>query len=216
MGYSVLFDMDGVLVDSEPVINAAAIKGLEEYGIQAKPEDFLPFVGAGEDRYVGGVAEKYGLAYRVEMKHRVYQIYLETVDEKIKVFEGARELLRALRDRGLKSALASSADRIKIDANLKAAGIPRSLFDAIVSGEDVADKKPSPDIYLYAADKLGAAPRECIVVEDALNGVQAAKAAGMRCIALTTSFSREALEKEGPDFICDGLAEVERVINRIP
>lgn len=64
----IIFDMDGVLVDSEPVIRMAAIRGLKEYGVFAKPEDFDPFVGAGEDRFVGGVSEKYGVPYVPEMK----------------------------------------------------------------------------------------------------------------------------------------------------
>ena len=120
----VIFDMDGVLVDSEPVITEAAILGLREYGVQAVPEDFIPFVGTGEDRFIGGVAEKYGVRYKPEMKKRVYTIYLEIVQDKIKIFEGVHELLRKLRDMGIRFAVGSSADRIKVDANLKAAGIP--------------------------------------------------------------------------------------------
>jgi len=205
--YSVLFDMDGVLVDSETVINEAAIIGLKEYGINARPEDFIPFVGAGEDRYIGGVAEKYGVKYKSEMKERVYQIYLDIVDEKIKVFDGVIGLLDMLKSNKNKMALVSSADLVKINANLKAAGIAKDYFDAIISGEDVQHKKPSPDIYLHASKKLGTKPENCIVIEDAINGIQAAKAAGMKCIAVTTSFSRDIIAKEQPDYICDNLNE---------
>lgn len=207
MKYSVLFDMDGVLVDSETVINEAAIIGLKEYGINARPEDFIPFVGAGEDRYIGGVAEKYGVKYKSEMKERVYQIYLDIVDEKIKVFDGVIGLLDMLKSNKNKMALVSSADLVKINANLKAAGIAKDYFDAIISGEDVQHKKPSPDIYLHASKKLGTKPENCIVIEDAINGIQAAKAAGMKCIAVTTSFSRDIIAKEQPDYICDNLNE---------
>lgn len=178
--------MDGVLVDSEPVINAAAIAGLAEYGIQAVPDDFLPFVGSGEDRYIGGVAEKYGVPYKIAMKDRVYQIYLELVDEQIKVFPGVHQLLADLTACGYPIALASSADRIKIDANLKAAGISPFIFAAVISGQDVVNKKPDPEIYLAAAKAIAAVPTDCIVIEDAINGVMAAKAAGMKCVAVTT------------------------------
>jgi beta-phosphoglucomutase len=213
--YSILFDMDGVLVDSEPVIEAAAIAGLAEYGVSAKPQDFIPFIGTGEDKYIGGVSEKYGVPYKLEMKARVYEIYLEIVPLKLKVFDGIVELLEQWNKEGIKMALASSADRIKIDANLRVAGIAPSLFSAIISGEDVANKKPSPDIYQLAAKKIGSRPEECIVIEDAINGIQAAKAAGMKCLAVATSFKREVLEKESPEFIVDKLRDADIVLRAI-
>lgn len=215
MNYSVLFDMDGVLVDSEHVINEAAILGLAEYGVNAMPEDFIPFVGTGEDRYIGGVSRKYDVEYKVEMKHRVYQIYLEIVAEKIKIFSGVIELLQSLREMGVKTALASSADKIKIIANLEAAKIPLTFFDAIISGDDVENKKPSPDIYLLAAERIGVKYEDCIVVEDALNGIVAAKAAGMRCIAVSTSFTKEKLLQEKPEWICGDIHEVNLLIKNL-
>jgi beta-phosphoglucomutase len=208
MHYSLLFDMDGVLVDSEPVINEAAILGLAEYGVYATPEDFIPFIGTGEDRYIGGVSTKYGVPYQLDMKKRVYEIYLEIVEEKIKVFDGVLDLLLLLKEKGIKVALASSADKIKIVANLKAANIPSHLFLEIISGEDVIHKKPSPDIYLLAAQKIGEEASSCIVVEDALNGIQAAKSASMKCIAVATSFTTEELTHEEPNWICNSIHDV--------
>lgn len=204
----IIFDNDGVLVDSEPVINAAAILGLAEYGVTAQPEDFLPFVGAGEDRYVGGVAEKYGVTYRVEMKDRVHEIYHDLIQEKLRPHRGALELLEALSHRPGKVALASSSDHVKINASLRAAGIPADAFDIIVSGEEVPHKKPSPDIYLETVRRLGADTSECVVVEDAVNGVMAAKAAGMACVAVTTSFSEAQLREAGADYIVKGLSDI--------
>ena len=82
-----IFDMDGVLADSEPLICAAACAMFRERGLTVQPEDFEPFVGAGENRYVGGVAEKYGFALDiVEAKARTYDLYLRMVPEKLKVF----------------------------------------------------------------------------------------------------------------------------------
>jgi HAD superfamily hydrolase (TIGR01509 family) len=209
---AVLFDMDGVLVNSEPVILAAAMACLAEYGLQPKPEDFVPFIGAGEDRFIGGVAEKYGLTYRKEMKKRVYQIYQEIAPEKLETYQGVVELLNRLKQNGIHCVLASSADRIKIQTNLKVAHIHEDLFSIIVSGEDVELKKPAPDIYLIAAQKINIPPASCIVVEDALNGIQAAKSAGMQCIAVCSSFNRQTLLKVKPDFICDQIADVGEVI----
>jgi len=205
-GKAVIFDMDGVLVDSEPVILAAAIAGLAEYGVAAHPDDFKPFVGAGEVRFIGGVAEKYGVAYRPEMKDRVYEIYLRIVDDKLKLYSGVQESLHRLRDAGWVLAVASSADRIKVEANLRVAAIATELFQVILSADDVQRKKPDPEIYLLAAKRLGVAPRDCIVVEDAVNGIRAAHAAGMRCVALATTFVSEVLEKENPEWIVSDIS----------
>jgi HAD superfamily hydrolase (TIGR01509 family) len=197
--------MDGVLVDSEHVILNAAIEGLRRFGVNAEPEDFRPFIGAGEDRFIGGVAEKYGVKFVSEMKSAVYSIYLERVDRDIRTYPGTRDILKRLRSSGYVLGLASSADRIKIDANLRAAKIPASLFSAILSGNDVMKKKPDPEVFLKTAERLGKVPAECLVVEDAVNGVRAAKAAGMSCAALTTTFPRDLLAAEGPDVILTGL-----------
>ena len=212
---SLIFDMDGVLVDSEPVIEAAALAGLKEYGVNARPEDFVPFVGAGEDRYIGGVARKYGVEYKTEMKDRVYQIYLEIVDDRIGLFEGVPGMLAELHGRGYKLALASSADHIKINANLKAAGIDRSLFHTLLGGDDVERKKPDPEIYLTACGKLGENPADCLVLEDALNGAEAAKAAGCDCWGITSSFPAEKLTAAGADLILTHTVELaEKLISR--
>src|SRR6267142_2996128 len=193
---AVIFDMDGVLTDSEPLINAAAIAMFKEKGLTVQPEDFLPFVGTGEDRYIGGVAEKYH--FQIDLpaaKARTYEIYLELVPKKLRAFPGAVELVRNCRAAGLRVAVASSADCVKIEANLRQIGLPPESWDAIVTGEEVANKKPAPDIFLKAAAKLGLLPSECVVVEDAVNGVEAAKAARMFCVAVAQTFPAERLRK---------------------
>jgi len=206
---AVLFDMDGVLVNTEAIINAAAIRALAEFGVQAKPADFAPFVGAGENRYVGGVAELYGKTFVPEMKRRTYEIYLELLPGMGRAFPGARQLVERLRRAGIACAVASSADRIKVEANLTTTvGVPLSLFGTIVTGEDVTRRKPFPDLFLLAAERLGIAPAACCVVEDAVNGVQAAKAAGMRCVAVATSFSPAELLTAGADLVRADIAQV--------
>jgi len=205
---AILFDMDGVLTDTEPVINAAAVAGLREFGVNAKSDDFLPFVGTGEDRYIGGVAELHGVRYAPEMKRRVYEIYLEILPAMIHPVPGVQELLDALRARHIPMAVATSADRIKMEANLRAIHVPLDWFGALVVGEDVARKKPAPDIYLAAAAKLGMAPAACCVVEDAVNGIVAAKAAGMRCVGVESSFPAAVLAPAGPDCIRPAIAAV--------
>ena len=203
----VLFDMDGVLVDSEPFICEAAILMFHELGIRVLPEDFKPFVGMGENRYIGGVAEQHGVNIDIDkVKARTYEIYGEIVRGKLKPLPGAREFILICRRKGFRLALATSADRIKMEANLKETGLSDDLFQAIITGLDVRNKKPSPEIYLKAAKRLGIKPENCLVVEDAVTGIESGKAAGCRCLAVTTSFPASALG--GADWICDSLLNV--------
>src|SRR5512144_1436427 len=121
---AVIFDMDGVLVDSEPLINAAAIAMFKEQGLVVRPADFLPFVGAGEDRYIGGVAEKYGFPLDLpNAKWRTYEIYLGLVPTALHAFPGVQDFVRSCREAGLLVAVASSADAIKVAANLQQIGL---------------------------------------------------------------------------------------------
>jgi beta-phosphoglucomutase len=204
---AVIFDMDGVLCDSEPLICMAAVGMFKELGTVVQPADFLPFVGTGEDRYIGGVAEKYGLSLDIaEAKKRTYEIYLKLVPTDLVAFPGAVALVELCRKAGFKVAVASSADLVKIRANLNKIGAPSEIWEAVVSSEDVVKKKPAPDIFLAAAKKLQVDPGACVVIEDAIHGVEAAKAAGMKCIAVAQTFPRAQLH--GADVIRDRIAEV--------
>lgn len=204
---AVIFDMDGVLTDSEPLICAAATAMFGERGVTVRPEDFQPFVGMGEIRYLGGVAEKYHLQLNIEAaKRRTYELYLEMAPDQLRAFPGAVDLVRACRKAGLQTAVASSADRIKVDANLRLIGLPRDNWDVVIAAEDVVHKKPAPDIFLAAAHKMKLRPPECVVIEDAVSGIQAAKAAGMRCVAVAQTFSAERLAEA--DAIFPGLAQL--------
>jgi beta-phosphoglucomutase len=203
----VLFDMDGVLVDSESFICKAAIIMFSELGFRVLPEDFQPFVGMGENRYIGGVAEKHRIKIDIEqVKARTYEIYGTLVRDKLSPLPGAHEFVSECRNKKFKLALATSADRIKMEINLKEIGLSRDYFHSIITGLDVKNKKPFPDIYLAAAKSLGINPLECLVVEDAVSGIEAGKAAGCRCLAVTSSFDSELLK--GADWICDSLLNV--------
>ena len=203
----VLFDMDGVLVDSEAFICKAAIEMFREHGESVKPEDFQPFVGMGENRYIGGVAEKYNLNLDIiESKARTYQIYEIITRGQLHPLPGAIEFVTYCRKRGLMLALATSADRIKMNVNLKEIGLSKDVFQTTINGLEVERKKPFPDIYLKAAENLGCAPEECLVVEDAVSGIKAAKAAGCKCLAVATSFGRKDLTEA--DWLCDSLLKV--------
>ena len=204
---AVIFDMDGVLTDSEPLINEAAIAMFKERGLTVQPQDFAPFVGAGEDRYIGGVAKTYHFPLALPAaKARTYEIYLELVPKQLKAFPGARKLVHACRKAGLRIAVASSADRVKVEANLRTIRLPPQNWDAVVWGEEVKQKKPAPEIFLAAAAKLGLPPAQCVVIEDAINGIDAAKAAGMRCVAVAQTFPVERLQ--AADLVRRSIADV--------
>lgn len=190
----VIFDMDGVLVLSEPLIAEASIRMFAEKGYAVRHEEFRPFIGMGEDRFIGGVAEARGIPLDpARDKARTYAIYLELIKGRLTPLPGVREFVAECRARGFSLAVASSADAIKVEGNLHEIGIPPSTFDVLVNGSEVARKKPNPDIFLEAIRRLGLEPAACLVIEDAIAGVAAAKAAGARCLALTTSFPADRL-----------------------
>ena len=203
----VIFDMDGVLVMSEPLLAQAAAAMFAEKGYTVRHEEFHPFIGMGEDRYLGGVAEARGIPMdRERDKARTYALYLEIIRGRLVPLPGVVDFVAECRRRGLKTAVASSADEIKVLGNLNEIGLPPSTFDVVVNGNLAARKKPAPDLFLEACRQLALDPSRCLVIEDAIAGVAAAKAAGCRCLAVTTSFGREQLTQA--DWIAPNLAAV--------
>ena len=206
---AILFDMDGVLIESEFLMRHAAIQALAEYGITAKHEDFREFTGMGEDKFVGGVAEKYGHTYTFNMKERAYDYFGAQVKEMAHVPAGVREMLMALHEKGLIMAVCSAADLRKVRYNIQAIGVDERIFSALVTGSDVERKKPFPDIYLEGARRVGIDPRDCLVVEDAVSGIKAAHAAGMDAVGVPTTFSKEELMgRVHPEYLLNEIKEL--------
>jgi beta-phosphoglucomutase-like phosphatase (HAD superfamily) len=225
----VIFDMDGVLTDSEWFIaEAGRLMFAETHKTAVTHEDFLPFTGLGENRFLGGVAEKYGIAaFDVERdKARTYEIYAEIIKGKLKALPGAVEFVRRCRALALKTALATSTDYTKMIASLTEIGlikpqvsaaevgfagamlaaVENTAFDAMVNGLDVERRKPFPDIFLEAASRLELEAKYCWVVEDSVGGVAAAKAAGMRCLSLLTTFPEREIREAGADIVVKDLS----------
>jgi HAD superfamily hydrolase (TIGR01509 family) len=198
--------MDGVLVRSEPLLAQAAIRMFAEKGYTVAHQEFRPFLGMGEDRFIGGVAEVRGIPLEpARDKARTYAIYLDLIRGRLTALPGVRDYVATCRARGLVLAVASSADEIKVNGNLEEIGLPSSTFDVVVNGSEVARKKPAPDIFLEACRRLGLVPAACLVIEDALSGIAAARAAGCRCLAVTTSFPADTLAAAGADWVVSGL-----------
>ena len=200
----ILFDMDGVLVDSEEYIFEAAKMMFAEHGVSVQPEDALAFVGTGENSYISGIGKVNGFEVDIERdKGRTYQIYEQITVGNLKPLPGTIQFVHDCKAKGLKMAVASSADKVKVLINLREIGLSADNFEAIVNGQDVDRKKPFPDVFILAAERLGLKPEECLVIEDAVSGTAAGKAAGAKCLALTTSFPADKLSQA--DWICEHL-----------
>ncbi|GAA3201653.1 HAD family phosphatase [Streptomyces virens] len=182
---SVLFDLDGTLVDSEPAYYEAGRRTLAAYGV---PD----FSWAEHERYVGistreTIADwraRYGITAPVEellaVKNRHY---LELAAAGMRAYPEMRAFVELLAAEGVPMAVASGSSREAIAAVLAGTGLDARLR-TVVSADEVARGKPAPDVFLEAARRLGVAPSDCVVVEDAAPGAAAAHAAGMRCIAV--------------------------------
>lgn len=206
----VIFDMDGVLVNNMDIHFQAFAAMAERYNVTAKEGyDFTKLNGRGNDDIINAlfpaelVAEKgvEGLAAEKEAVYR--EIYAPTIAP----VAGLRELLAEIRTAGLKCAVGSSGPKLNVDFVLDKCGI-EPYFDVRISGDMVTKCKPNPEIFLTAAEKLGLAPDECVVFEDALAGVAAAKAAGMKVITLTTTHKRHQLEEANPNLIVEDFTAV--------
>ncbi len=210
MIYGLIFDVDGVIADTETLNARASVLMFQElYGLAVKPEDFRPFVGTGDERYVEGVAEKYGLAIDVAkaVQRRAENFFKLLQEEPLPAVPGVHKLIAAAKhDPQARLAIATSGQKAKQFPVIQAAGFSLDSFDVIITGEDVTRKKPDPQIYLLTAERLGLPPASCVVFEDAPAGVTAAKRAGMACIAITTSVSRQELAEA--DIVVDSFTEI--------
>lgn len=180
---ALIFDMDGVILDSEPLHFEADKKALWEYGVEITDDILSNYVGAADAVMWAELKEIYNLKDTVdELTEKQLAYKLETFGAKeLKTIDGIRELIGLLKGKGVKVGLASSSQRELIEKILKNLGIA-GFFDVIVSGDDVSKSKPEPDIFLKASALLGVAPDDCLVIEDSEHGVKAAKAAGVKCI----------------------------------
>jgi len=210
---AVLFDMDGVLINSGYAMREASLDMLKKhYNVIGCHEDFFPFTGMGEKAYIGGVSLKYGVPYEDAMKTMAYEAYKTEFRHLIKTFDGVAEMVRSLKAKGYKVAVASSADRVKVLVNIECIGLKPEDFEAVITGSDTEKKKPDPEIYLIAAKAVGEEPSDCIVVEDAISGAEAAERAGMDCIGVTTSFDEETMKKAGCKFVVAEAKNVDDIL----
>ena len=212
--HGIIFDVDGVIADTEPVNAEASIVMFREHFDlpNVQRSDFEEGIGKGAAVYVQVAARRHNrelAPQEVEEATRIRQEnFLKLLPHRpLPAFPGVIELMDAALASPDRFALAigTSGTREMSMAVLKAAGVPISRL-VYVHGDEVKRKKPDPELFLTAAERMRLAPEACVVIEDAPGGIQAAKAAGMKCVAVTNSFPREQLGQA--DLIVDALTEV--------
>ncbi len=180
-----IFDMDGVIIDSEPLHAKMKLQTFHDFGLPMDEADCARYVGMTSRTMFQDVIAKSGKAIDLEkMIEHKQEMYLDALcrDDAIRPIDGVMELIRNLKRLKVKIALASSSNRRSIDAVMRRFGL-KEYFSSILSGGDLPKSKPDPAVYLLSAQRLGVLPKECVVLEDAAAGVLAAKRAGMYVIA---------------------------------
>lgn len=203
---AIIFDLDGVLVDSEPLSNESVRLTLKGFGVNYDGRYRKVTIGRGERDNFQFFKEKFGikasLEEMLEEKRRTYRRVIER--QGVKLIEGALELLGTVVKRGLKMAVATSGAWPYL--KLKKSGLGR-IFRVVITSDDVKKTKPAPDLFLEAARRLKVRPGECLVLEDSKAGLLAAKAAGAKCVVIPGSYNRDEDFSEA-DLVVKSLREI--------
>lgn len=199
----IIFDMDGVIVDSEYAFQASEVETLRRAGIDVDVSHQYPYMGTTSIYMWQDLKQRYDLPLSVNEYIAQGEAIKAAITEKdgIKPIKGAQDFIRFLVKKDWRLGLASSSTRTEIKANLQALGLT-DCFEITVSGEEVAHSKPAPDIFLKAAELLKTSPSDCLVFEDTKNGSRAAKAAGMTCIGFAN-----------PDYPAQDLSVCDQIIS---
>lgn len=203
---AVIWDMDGVIADTAPYHLKAWQEAFHKRGVKFTEEDFKRNFGQRNDTIIQSTLGQGTPQSEVEaIITEKESDFRKSVRHKVKPLPGAINLIKSLSEHGFKVALASSAPAANIQLITASLGI-KGFFQAIITGTDVTEGKPSPQGFLLAAQRLGVEPENCIVIEDAVAGVAAAKRAGMHCLAVTNTHPRASLSEA--DIIVDSLETV--------
>ena len=180
---ALIFDMDGVIIDSEPIHIEVNTSLLQDEGIILEPSENHEFIGVRNVEMWDTLIKRHNIPKTVEELLTIQKSYKmqRFMNEDLEAIGGIKELLRDAKRKNLKIALATSSPMYFAKYILKDIGV-QIFFDKLVTADDISRSKPDPEIYLTAAKVLGVLPEECIAIEDAPLGIQAAQAAGMKCI----------------------------------
>jgi beta-phosphoglucomutase len=212
-----IFDWDGTLADTRDVIVASFQKALRDVGCNVDDEFIERRIGIGASETFREVLRaskmRFDEALVMSLVEKKVQNEID-MESQVELFEGAMTLLESLWGK-VKLALASMSNRDFVDHMLNAMNI-QQFFEVVLTADEVQKSKPDPEIFLKCALKLESKPEKCVVVEDSIFGVEAAKAAKMGCVAVLTGvYSKKELEKANPDLIVNSLKERDKILNFI-
>lgn len=211
---AIIFDMDGVLIDSEPHYMDAILKCMREYKIPVCLEDLIPLAGANSNQYtqiISKILEGYTTKEDFD-KHTDQYFKDHPIDYTKILFPQVREILPILKSEGYRIALASSSKKHEIENVLKQCQLTE-YFEFILSGDMFKESKPNPEIYLTSIQKLGLSAEECIAIEDSEYGITAAKGANLTCIARTDT--RFGYDQSAADYAVNDLLEILDILKEI-
>jgi beta-phosphoglucomutase len=207
---AVIFDIDGVLVDSYRAHLQSWLGVAREWGLEITEEDFARTFGRTSREIIAKFwGEGLEDSERRAIDDRKESLYREIISKSFPAMDGAAEIVRDLHGAGFRLAVGSSAPPENIRLSLERLGV-RDLFEVVVTGRDVTRGKPDPEVFQIAAERLAVPPSCCVVVEDAPAGVAAAKAADMRCIALAGTATPDRLA--AADRVVGSLRELDRAV----
>lgn len=207
---ALIFDMDGVLIDSEPLHLLAYQRYLADFGLTFLEEDNHNFLGMKDLDCAKHLLKRHKLEMTaIEFVQRKEAVLHQLFKEQLQVQPGVLQTLEKTSQLQIPTAIASSATMPTIELVVELTGT-RKYFQYLCSGDEVPNGKPAPDVFLLAAQRLGQNPSECLVIEDTFNGVCAAKAAGMMCIAIPCQATRHQ-DFAHADLVLSGMAEVNLV-----
>ena len=213
---AVIFDLDGVLADSEPWWNKIDKKLLAQYGVTYRGEYHRNVLGVSYRLAVEFYKKAFGLSVSTEeMMRRRAEIAIEFFANRVGLFPSAKKVLQELQRMNLSLAIATSSVSASARPFLHRHQLT-AFFDTIVTGDEIERGKPHPDAYMRAAEKLGLAPDACLVIEDALSGIAAAKAANMRVAAIPdTRFVDPREYQKEADYVLGSLSEIPALIRGV-
>ena len=217
---AVIFDMDGVLADTEPINRHAHDLLLARRGLEMTDDDFEHLIGFSNDASWRWLIDRFDLGGTPETLTAEYvEQLLPLLVAGCRPAPGAVELVRSLADAGVPIAVASASARGAVDGVIAVLGLS-DAFNVVVSDADVRVGKPAPDIFLLAATRLGVEPSRCVVIEDSVNGIAAATAAGMASIGLRTRYNAPttlatpAVIDSLLELVPQGVAQARRAVSR--
>ena len=207
---AIIFDMDGVLIDSEPVHLEAFRMMMEELGIEFDRAYYMQFIGSTTEHMWDKIIRDFHITLSKEELMQISDRNVKKINgsEGYPVMPGVKKLIQNIAGSGIRLAVASSSGMERIEDTLNKMGV-KEMFNAVVSGIQVKNPKPAPDTFLEAAKMLGVMPDECIVIEDSLNGMKAAKNAGMICVMYENDSLGTKVDSSYADYIIQGYDELD-------